>query len=584
MASFVFPHPDFYGQHVPAQPAPAGGAARNPAAGGDFVNLLLLADLALYDKPDDVRDRAGTLIERAEKIDDPALRRIVLFSLSKVVNAPENVAAVRREHLARVGAHFHELAAAARKGNRDADALAAVQIALKCDPANTEARLLFASLIEPKAALQTLHYGIKFLDLKSELAPAYFNRYFGALADLQQDRIAAKQALALLGSGTLPPAVRTVVANHAAMALFWIGDCADALRILDEEKLSETQQGLILKARCLFETRRTREAVALLSEKVNAFPAAKRDVILSQIARFQLSTGDVAAALDTTNRRISENPSAPQPYLQRLLLLERLGRTESRDAEIAAAFDAFSSQQSALLTLANFAAETGVPAVAETCVERASEKRFPPNVFVSALIEAFVTAGEPEKAILAYQNISKNSPKALEGCEAANSAILAAAYALAAKKNPDAASARTQAGHADLLLGQFLADASLSPENFAAVTQLFERVGETGLALRVAQAGLGAFPWHSQLRANVISLRIRLGAIDGNADRTPLAKEIRVLAAMRRPSPEIWSEIARWLDSGGTTLPPQEIAALKKLVAPLVRDDLQAHGTPRALD
>lgn len=290
MASFLFPHPDFYGQNVPAQPASTGDAARRPVAGGDFVNLLLLTDLALYDKPDDVRDRAGTLIDRAEKIDDPALRRIVLFSLSKIVNAPEKVAAVRREHLTRVGAHFHELAANARKGNRDEDALAAVQIALKCDPANSEARLLFASLIEPKAALQTLHYGIKFLELKSEIAPAYFNRYFGALADLQQDRIAAKQALALLDSGTLPAAVRTVVANHAAMALFWIGDCADALKILDAEKLSETQQGLILKARCLFEMRRSREAVALLSDKVNAFPAAKRDVILSQISRFLLST------------------------------------------------------------------------------------------------------------------------------------------------------------------------------------------------------------------------------------------------------------------------------------------------------
>lgn len=581
MASFVFPSPDSYGQNIPAQSA-SSASGKQATVGGDLINLLLLADLALYERPDDIRNCAGRLVERAEKIEDGALRRLVVFSLSKIINAPENAEAIRREHMGKIGTHFFEIAATARKGNRNDDALAAVQIALKCAPANIEARLLFASLIEPKAALQTLHYGIQFLDLNAEIAPAYFNRYFGALADLQQDRIAAKQALALLdgktddGKPALPPTVRTAVANHAAMALFWIGEYNVALKILEDEALAETQQGLILKSRCLFDLRRSREAIALLSGKINDFPASKRDVILSQLAHFHQYLGDLDAALETTNRRIQENPTASQPYLHRLYLLDKLGKQEAFDEELGAVFKAFSAQQSALISLANFSAERGNPAIAETCAALAVEKKFPPNIFVAAAIEAQVTAKKPELAIDTFQKVSKSSPKMLEGVESATSAILAAAYTLAAEKAGDDAETRERfAGHADLLLEQFLADAGLSPENYISVSTLFERIGHAKPALKVAQAGLTAFPWHAQLRANVIALRIGNGQIAGSRTQTPLAKEIRVLTTMRRPQPKIWGTIAQWLASTDA-LPKNEIDSLQKIVAPLVRDDLNA--------
>lgn len=579
MAPIVFPSPNSYGQNVPAQAA-SPEIRRQATTGGELINLLLLADLALYEKPDDIRDCAGRLLERAESISDPALRRLVVFSLSKIINAPENAENSRREHMTKIGQHFFDVAAAARKGNRNEDALAAVQIALKCAPANAEARLLFASLIEPKAALQTLHYGIQFLDLKTEIAPAYFNRYFGALADLQQDRIAAKQALALLGGKTedgapaLPSAVRTVVANHAAMALFWLGEYSAALRIIEDEKIGETQQGLILKSRCLFDLRRSREAIALLGSKVNDFPASKRDVILSQLAHFHQYLGDLNAALETTNRRIEENPTAPQPYLHRLYLLDKLGKKEAFDEEIAAIFKTFSAQQSALISLANFSAENGNPAIAETCAALAVEKKFPPNIFVAAMIEACITAKMPERAIDTYQKISKSSPKMFDGVESASTAILAAAYTLAAEKAGDDAENRARfESHAELLLGQFLADATLSAENYISVSALFMRIGQNETALKIAQAGLAAFPWHAQLRANVVSLRIACKQIAGTRKQTPLEKEIRVLAAMRRPNPKVWSDIAQWLATTDA-LPQNEIAALQKIVSPLVRNDL----------
>lgn len=576
MASLAFPSPDSYGQNVPAQSSPASAAQKRPSAGGDFTNTLLLADLALYSKPDDIRDCAGRLIERAETIDDANLRRMVVFSLSKVVNNPENAKLIRAEHLTKVGNYFFQVAQDARQGNRNDDALAAVQIALHCAPAHAEARLLFASLIEPKAALQTLHYGIQFLNLETEIAPVYFNRYFSALADLQQDRIAAKQALAILGEKIVPPAVRTAVAGHAAMALFWIGEYNAALKVLDDEKLAETQQGMILKSRCLFELRRSREAIALLNEKINAFPSSKRDVILSQLSHFHQYLGEHTAALEVANRRIQENPTNAQPYLQRLYLLKKIGNTETFDAELKNIFETFSAQQSALISLANFAAENGNPEIAENCAGLALKAQMPQNIFVAALIEAHVTAGSPERAIELYRRISQSSSgtnNILEGVESATTAILAAAYAQTAAQTTDAEKQKTLRGHADLLLSQFLADDTLSPENYISVTALFRRIQQPEAALKIAQAGLDAFPWHSQLRANVIELRLQQNLIAGSQKQTPITKEIRVLANMRRPHAKIWKSIAAWLNTA-PALPPQEIAVLKQVVTPLVRDDL----------
>ncbi|MCD8298912.1 MAG: hypothetical protein LUD39_04040 [Opitutae bacterium] len=575
MLPFIFPRPDSYGQNVPAQPVPEQAAKATPAAAGDFVNTLILADIALYKRSDDIKKCAARILERAEKINDETLRQITISSLQQIIAEPENAEKIRREHLKKVGEYFAATAFAAHDAKRNEDALAAVQIALRCDPANARARLLFANLIEPTAALQTLHYGIKFLDLNSEIAPVYFNRYFDALSNLQQDKIAAKQALALLAEKSLPAPVHAAVASHAAMSLFWIGDYAGALKVLDGEKISDSQQGLILKSRCMFELGQRDAAIALLSGSVNKFPPEKRDVILSQLSHFMQNLGDISGALKIADRRVQENPTSPTPYLQRLYLFRKNGEKENFNSELEQIFTVFPSSQTALATLANFAAESGEPAIAKRCVRCAAEHQFGTGIFTAAYIEALVTANDPDTAIQSYIEISKNYPKTFEGIETPVNAILAAAYTRIATPEftPDEETRKTLLNHAGLLLAQYLEDKTLTPENFISATNLFKRIGADETALKIAEAGLKSFPWHSQIRANAISMRIKLNIISGSATRAPLAKEIRALAIMRRPAPEIWQEIAAWLATTNS-LSAEDAAALKKIVAPLAKSDL----------
>ncbi|MCR5183770.1 MAG: hypothetical protein K6B46_03620 [Opitutales bacterium] len=570
MIPFLFPSPKSHGQSLPEQQSPVTAGTPENAELGSFLNTLFLSELTLYKDEKDISACAQRLMDNeAVKISDPTLRRKTMFSLARIVKNPGDWEKIRADHIHDLGEYFTEMAFVARDGKRLEDALAAVQIALKCDPANIKARLLFASLIEPKQALQTLHFGIKYLDMRSELAPVYFNRYFDALSDLQQDRLAAKQAVALLKE-KLPEEVHLVIANHAAISSFWIGDYEHALQILEDEAIDKSQQGMILKSRCFFELGETSVAIKILEDGLTSFPPEKRDVILSQLSHYRQRMGDLEGALKVAERRIAENPDSATPYLQRLYLFNKMGNEKRSREELEAIFENFASSQTALLSLANLAAETGKPDVAERCLRCAIERNIAPAMFVAAEIEATLTAGDADKAIRDYAAITQAKPDLFDDYEAATKAILAAAYARAATQNKK--DEKRLREHSQLLLSQYLAMPDHTPDEFVSVIALLRRVGEEETAYQVASAALSLFPWHSQLRADMISVRIKLGMIEGSATRTALEKEIQVLTQMRRPNPAIWQEVAMWL-STGSGLPPVRANALKKLVAPLARNN-----------
>ncbi|MBQ8445892.1 MAG: hypothetical protein IJX22_05870, partial [Opitutales bacterium] len=98
---------------------------------------------------------------------------------------------------------------------------------------------------------------------------------------------------------------------------------------------------------------------------------------------------------------------------------------------------------------------------------------------------------------------------------------------------------------------------------------------------RVATAALKKFPWHSQIRADWLSLQL---AAPESLSRLNVPAEIRTLTEMRRPEAKIWREVLAWIDAAGTnaasdggwstplnagSLSPAERAELRALVAPL---------------
>lgn len=592
MSTFSFPTPESYGQDLSStQNIPANAA--HASANGELLNLITLADLTLYRNPRDVAAAATRLLEKTDIITDDKLRTSVRLSLAEISAEPEKFPEIRARHFNKISLRFTEIADEARKNKNYKTALNSAQIAAKANPRNMKARLILASLVDAyggdtPTALKLMHAGLKFIDLDAEITPDYFSKYFEMLFALQQDFVLSEQATKILKNPNVPAKTRKLVALAGAFALYNRGKYEDSLAVIRQERLDDPQaanddaiHGRILKARNLFASGRRDEAVELLDDSLSRFPAEKRELIYNQLTRFFSETENYEGVLDIARRYSEENPGALSPRLSRLFAYKKLGNTEAFDSELAAIFEQYSTSQSALVALANFAAEQGLPELALRCMNTARMHHFETPLFVAAAVESLVAANRPAEAIDAYVQATGIDPKVFEEFQSVISAILASAYAEAAKLESDPAKAEPLRNHCELLMNQFLENTSARSENQLAVIRHFRRIGRNDIANRVATAALKKFPWHSQIRADWLSLQL---ALPESLARLNVPAEIRTLAEMRRPEPGIWKEVLAWLDAtensavadGGWsapinagTLSPTERSKLRALVAPL---------------
>lgn len=593
MSTFSFPSPESYGQSLSARAAVPAVAQAEASANGELLNLITLADLTLYKNPRDVSAAAKRLLSKTDIIEDEKLRTSVRLSLAEAAAEPENFPEIRARHFQKISLRFTDIADEARKNKNYKAALNSAQIAAKADPKNSRARLILASLIDAcgdsSTALRLMHAGLKFIDLDAPVTPAYFSKYFELLAELQQDYVAADQAEKILKNANVPEDARRISALAGAFAFYNRGQYEKALALIARERLDENAQGRILKARCIFASGRRGEAAKLLADSIPQFPAEKREPFFNQLSRFYSETGDFNAVLDVAKRQLEENPDVLGPRLRRLFAYKKLGDDAAFNAELEAIFAQFSMSQTALVALANFAAEQGLPDIALRCMNTARERCYEMPLFVAAAVESLVSANRPAEAIEAYVQATGAEPKLFEEIHSVVSAVLASAYAEAAAQETDPEKSSAYAAQSELLLNQFLEDKNIRPENHLAAIRHFRRIGRNDIANRIATAALKAFPWHSQIRADWISLQL---ALPESLARLNVPAEIRTLAEMRRPDPAIWKEILAWLNasagtasaslavsdadgwgapSGSGTLSASDRESLIRLVAPLAR-------------
>lgn len=588
MSTFTFPNPNTYGQSLPAaENAPASRTATSE--NGELLNLITLADLTLYKNPRDVAAAAHRLLEKTDIIADERLRISVRLSLAEVTAEPENFPEIRARHFKKISLRFTDIADDARKDKNYKAALNAAQIAAKADPKNMRARLILSSLVDAyggdtATAIKLMHAGLKFIDLDAPVTKDYLSKYFTLLTELQQDYVVSEQAQKILKNPNVPEETRSLVALAGAFGLYNRGQYEESLALIEKENLATGVQGRILKARNLFDGGKREEAITLLSESIEQFPSEKREPLFNQLSRCYSESGNYDEVLEVAERQLAENPDSLGPRLRRLFAYKKLNDTQAFATELESIFEQFSSSQSALVALSNLAAEQGDPDLALRCMQTAQTRNFESALFVAAAVEALVAANRPTDAINAYIQITSKNPDIFDDFQTVISAVLASAYAEAAKQEEDPEKRAQLQSHSDVLLTQFLEDKSVRPENQLAVIRHFRRIGRDDIAGKVATAALKAFPWHSQIRADWISLQL---ASPESLSQINVPAEVRTLAQMRRPAPAVWREILVWLNSPANigalsgsgwgaplnagSISPEELEELRKLVAPLVR-------------
>ena len=552
--------------------APAGKAAQVPTKAiveeksneGNDAETILLAGLPNLKEKQAILSYARQTYIKADLIKDPVLLQMVRLALAKIEDQPEKAAFLRQEHLNKLADYFTKLAMEAQDAGRQADVLRFAQVAVRCNPANAKSKLFYANFLHSiqgrtDDAIQTLRHGLEFLAIDDPLTKDYLDRYFQLLQARERDQEVIDQGLKLLReSKQLSPHVRESLSLAVATSLYWTGRYPDAVAMVNGNGLDAQPSGLLLKARALFEGGKTQESISLLESKTSAFKGQARDAVLSQLARFHLLLGKSRFALNVTQERISADEKAPFPHIQKLQLLDRLNLKDDFDKELRLIFANYAGNSSAMIALANFAAEKGYAdltgAVATSAINNSLERA----PFAALHLEALLNGTDPNQVIIQYQQVVAADRAFFKSNEAVVQALIGIAYHARQKKDDVIAKRDHDIG--DRYITEFLKAKDLGPEAYRSVGRHLRLIRASDSAVRVLEAGVIAYPRHSQLRADFIAARILAGQTVEYGSRKSVADELELLLEMRRPSPAIWQDAIAWLHSPTSTPRPCLVA------------------------
>ena len=562
-------------------PPPAPAAQKGPAPASkeaeEDAEIIVLAGLPHLKEKEAILSYARQTYIKADLIKDKPLLQIIRLSLAKLEDQPENAAKIRQEHLVQLAEYFTKQAMAAQDAGQMADALRLAQVAIRCNPGNAKAKLFYANFLHNIAGrtddgIQTLKHGLEFLPVDDPLTKDYLERYFQLLQARERDQEVIDESLKLIQvTKNMPTYMRDSLSMSAATSLYWTGKYPDAVNIINASSLDTQPNGLLLKARALFEGGKTQESINLLEAKTSAFKGAGRDAILSQLARFHILLGQHKLALAVTQERITADEKAPFPHIQKLQLLDRLGLKDEFDKELRLTFTQYAGSSAPMIALANFAAEKGYAELTGALAKSAAQHGLERATFAALHLEAILNGPNPGQVIVQYQQIVAADKAFFKSNEAIVQALIAIAYH--ARQKPDAVIAKRDRDIGDRYLTEFLKAKDLGPEAYRSVGRHLRSIRAGDAAVRVLEAGITLFPRYSQLRSEYISARILAGQTETYGTRKSVADELELLLTMRRPSPAIWQEAVSWLRSE-SKLPADRQRKLEAAMSPLIRSNL----------
>ncbi len=545
------------------------------------AETIILAGIPSLKDRESILSYARQTYIKADLIKDPTIKQMVRLALTKIEDQPDKVAALRQEYLNQLAEYFTKQAMEAQALNQQADALRLIEAAVRLNPANAKAKLFYANFLHTSMnrtddAIQTLRYGLEFLPIDDALTKDYLDRYFQLLQARERDQEVIDQGLKLLrDTKNVPAHLRESLSLAVATSLYWTGKYPDSVNIITANRLDDKPSGLLLKARALFEGGKTLESISLLESKTSTFKGSARDAVLSQLARFHILLGQSKMALAVTEERIAADEKAPFPHIQKLQLLDRLRLKDDFEKELRFVFEKYASSSSAMIALANFAAEKGYTNLTVAIATSAANHNLERATFAALHLESLLNSDDPNQVIIQYQQVVAADRGFFKSNEPIVQALLGIAYH--SRRKQDAVSEKRDHDIGDRYLTEFLKAKDLGPEAYRSVGRHLRQIRASDSAVRILEAGVLAHPRHSQLRADYISARILAGQTSEYGTRKSVADELELLLNMRRPSPVVWQDAVAWLRSE-SKLPAERVRRLEASMTPLIRSNLDAEA------
>jgi len=400
-------------------------------------------------------------------------------------------------------------------------ALLLVRVGVAESPGNRDGRLLLGQLLleagRPELARQVLLDGIAF----HHDDPDYLRPLLAFLFQNQRDAaiIALARKYLPLHPGTGERDRLYLLA--AATAGYFRGNydvAEDFLRA--QPALGESRDGRLLTAKMEWERGYHDLALLLLRDLAAALPddAEIHGALVAHLDRAERSDEVRRCALAFQ----IAHPGLPGPRLELLRAYQHAGERDRAAREIDAFVHDFASDASALLELADLAAETGDVPLALRLTEAARAKNFAWEPHAILAVEAQVVAHDFHGALEAARDLLRTNPD----WNARFGPVLGSLQAIAHFGLGDTESA-------NLLLTNYLNQSYLRAENLLAIAQRLVDVGAAESARQTLIRAIAADPLNQAALSRLVELDLNLNRID------ELPAHLTRLLAMRQPSPDI---------------------------------------------
>lgn len=340
--------------------------------------------------------------------------------------------------------------------------------------------------------------------------------------------------------------INRTIAFGAANANHLRGNYDRAEDYLSNYRLIESLEGVRLSAEISWDRGNQASAIDKLEQSLRRFPNS--EPLLMQLSRYHRELGEIDEARRYAILRNVSDPLSPAPRLELLYIYNLSGDTEREDRETQRLLVQFRDDESALQSIANFAADTGNYQLARRTYEEALENEFAIDAFALLLIESHLVDLDFEGALEFCEELLKERPDWLTRRWAIfNSLRAVASYAI---NRPDLG---------DIYLQDFLKEASNAAETYLAVARRFRDVDRIQQTRRVLMVAYENNPSNQKVLSELMRAELDLGNTEN------LNELITKLLQMRRPQMNLIADAYRKLGSDRFIFTPGREALLLQL-------------------
>lgn len=444
----------------------------------------------------------------------------------------------------KIGENYLEQAKLAVQNRDFARALQFYRAGLARSPANAEARLALAQIYvasrHPELAKSLL------IDRIANFSGhhAYLDAALRFLLEFQYDQDLAATCDLLLAQPLDRP-TRALVALHASTVAHLRGNYDFAENLLRTHGIDQTPEGALLLARIDWDRGYPDLALLRLSDLVRTGSATDQAyVLIGQIHRTRGQTREFE--LNAT-QRLAHSPLSFQPRLDFLHIHHDRGHPDDLAREIDSYFFHFAGDQTALLSLADFAANTGRPDLAERVEQHFAARSWPLEAPRLLTAEAHLVAGDYPRSLELLAEAARHAEWGQRFGPILDSLQAVALFGL------------NRVDEARLHLGHLLTCPTLRAENLQAVATRLLAQGQVPHARQLLTRAVELDP----LNQAALTELVRLEA--GNRTFDTLPTHVRRLMQMRRPSREALALAARAWGSDLNLFHPEQAALLAEL-------------------